>query len=88
MLFSGVVHGLFKKDYGGLHPTQKPVALMRDLIETYSNEGDTILDFTMGSGSTMLACQNTNRNGIGLEINDNYFKVATDRVNQNKQKLF
>ena len=71
-----------------VHPTQKPVALMEYLIKTYTNENETVLDFTMGSGTTMVACKNTNRNGIGIEMDKDYFKIATDRVNQNKQKLF
>ena len=68
-----------------VHPTQKPVALLEYLIKTYSNEGDTILDNTMGSGSTMVACVNTKRNGIGIELDDNYFKIAQERVKQAKQ---
>lgn len=71
----------------GLHPTQKPVALLEYLIKTYSNEGDTILDNTMGSGSTMVACVNTKRNGIGIELDDNYFKIAQERVKQAQQQL-
>jgi site-specific DNA-methyltransferase (adenine-specific) len=71
-----------------VHPTQKPVPLMEYLIKTYTNEGETVLDFTMGSGSTLVACQNTNRNGIGIEQDENYFKIATDRIEQNKYKLF
>ena len=63
-----------------LHPTQKPVALLEYLINTYSNEGDTVLDFTMGSGSTGVACINTNRSFIGIELDDNYFNVAKDRI--------
>ena len=78
----------YKKDYTGYHPTQKPVLLLEDLIKTFSNENDLVVDLTMGSGSTMVVCQNTNRNGIGIEMDENYFKIATDRVNQNKQKLF
>ena len=72
----------------GFHPTQKPVALLEYLIKTYSNEGDTILDNTMGSGSTGVACVNTNRNFIGIELNKEYFDIASDRINetQNKQK--
>ena len=59
----------FSRDKGnvGVHPTQKPVALMEYLIETYTDEGETVLDFTCGSGSTLLGCQNTNRNGIGVD---------------------
>jgi len=72
----------YKKDYTGHHPTQKPVLLLEDLIKTFSNENDLVVDFTMGSGSTMVACQNTNRNGIGIEMDEDYFKIATDRVNQ------
>lgn len=70
------------------HPTQKPVSLMEYLIKTYTNENETVLDFTMGSGSTMVACQNTNRNGIGIEQDEKYFKVAEKRIEQNKYKLF
>lgn len=74
----------FKRDKlkCNLHPTQKPVALLESLIKTYSNEGDIILDNTMGSGSTMVACVNTKRNGIGIELDDNYFKIAQERVQQ------
>lgn len=61
------------------HPTQKPVALMEYLIKTYTNEGETVLDFTMGSGTTMLACKNTNRKGIGIELDKNYFEIAEKR---------
>ena len=71
-----------------VHPTQKPIALMEYLIKTYTNENDTVLDFTMGSGSTMVACQNTNRNGIGIEMDDNYFEIAKKRINENEYKLF
>ena len=65
---------------GKLHPTQKPVALMEYLIKTYTNEGDTVLDFTMGSGSTGVACKNLNRNFIGIEKDEKYFKIAEERV--------
>ena len=70
------------------HPTQKPVALMEYLIKTYTNEGETVLDFTMGSGSTLVACQNTNRNGIGIEMDEAYFKIAGQRIKENAHKLF
>ena len=73
---------------GSFHPTQKPVPLMEYLIKTYTSESETVLDFTMGSGSTMVACQNTNRNGIGIEQDENYFKIAQDRVKENEYKLF
>lgn len=67
------------KDF--FHPTQKPVALLEWLIKTYSNEGDIILDNTMGSGSTGVACVNNNRNFIGIELNEEYFKIAEKRIN-------
>ena len=70
----------YKKDYGGLHPTQKPVALLKDLIKTYSNEDDVVLDFTMGSGSTGVACKDTNRNFIGMELDEKYFEIAKQRI--------
>ena len=65
----------------GLHPTQKPVALMEYLIKTYTNEGETVLDFTMGSGTTGVACKNLNRNFIGIELDDKYFEIAKERIN-------
>ena len=65
-----------------LHPTQKPVALLEYLIKTYTNENETVLDFTMGSGSTGVACVNTNRNFIGIESDENYFNIAESRINQ------
>lgn len=64
------------------HPTQKPVALLEYLIKTYTNEGDTVLDFTMGSGSTGVACVNTNRNFIGIELDDKYFEIAESRIKE------
>lgn len=73
------------------HPTCKPVALLEWLIKTYSNEGDTILDFTMGSGSTMVACANTNRKGIGIELMEEYYDIAVKRVKEsitNTKNLF
>ena len=63
-----------------LHPTQKPVELMEYLIKTYTNENETVLDFTMGSGSTGVACVNTNRNFIGIEMDDKYFNIASKRI--------
>ena len=87
-------HGLSNKSYytnypkqilrfigeRGLHPTQKPVALLEYLIKTYTNEGELALDFTMGSGSTGVACINTNRKFIGIELNENYFNIAKGRL--------
>ena len=64
------------------HPTQKPVALLEYLIKTYTDEKDTVLDFTMGSGSTGVACKNTGRHFIGIELDKNYFNVAVERVNE------
>ena len=72
----------YKKDGNGYHPTQKPVALLEDLIQTYSNEGNTVLDFTMGSGSTGVACVNTNRRFIGIELDDGYFNIAKKRIEE------
>ena len=63
-----------------LHPTQKPVELLEYLIKTYSNEGMTVLDNCMGSGSTGVACLNTNRNFIGIELDENYFNIAKNRI--------
>ena len=70
----------YSKDNDGYHPTQKPVKLLEDLIQTYSNEGDTVLDFTMGSGSTAIACINTNRNYIGFELDKHYCDIANERI--------
>ena len=69
-----------------VHPTQKPVALLEYLIKTYTLENETVLDFTMGSGSTGVACKNLNRKFIGIEQDDNYFQIASDRINVNKPK--
>ena len=71
----------YKKDYQGLHPTQKPVLLLEDLIKTYTNEGDQVLDFTMGSGSTGVACKSLGRKFIGIEMDEAYFKIAKERIN-------
>lgn len=68
----------------GLHPTQKPVALMEYLIKTYTNEGETVLDFTMGSGTTGVACMNTGRNFIGIERDERYFQIAKERIEEAK----
>ncbi len=72
----------FKKVKGTVHPTQKPIALMEYLIKTYTNENETVLDFTMGSGTTGVACKNLNRKFIGIEMDDNYFKIAEKRINK------
>ena len=65
-----------------MHPTQKPVALMEYLIKTYTNEGETVLDFTMGSGTTGVAAINNNRNFIGIEMDETYFNIASKRVQE------
>lgn len=72
----------FKKTHPSVtvHPTQKSVELCEWLIKTYTNEGDLVLDNTMGSGSTMVACVNTNRKGIGIELDETYYKIAKERV--------
>lgn len=65
---------------GNVHPTQKPVALMEYLIKTYTNEGDTVLDFTCGSGSTGVAAKNLSRDFIGIEMDEGYFNIAQERI--------
>ena len=65
---------------GKVHPTQKPVALMEYLIKTYTNENETVLDFTMGSGTTGVATKNLNRKFIGIEMDDKYFEIAKERI--------
>ena len=77
----------FKRDSNKIHPTQKPVALFEYLIKTYTNEGDTVLDNVMGSGTTAIACLNTNRNSIGFELDKGYFDIANERVDRHKQEL-
>ena len=69
------------EDEGKLHPTQKPIALYEYLVKTYSNEGDTILDPCMGSGTTGVACMNTHRNFVGIERDPEYYQVAHSRLN-------
>lgn len=79
----------FKSEGKIVHPTQKPVPLMEYLIMTYSNEGETILDFTMGSGTTGVAAKNTNRSFIGIEMDEKYFMIAKDRIeNANPLEIF
>lgn len=76
----------FKRDASRIHPTQKPVALLEYLIRTYTNEGETVLDNCMGSGSTGVACVNTGRNFIGIELDPVYFEIAKDRIERSKAK--
>lgn len=80
----------YSKDYTGFHPTQKPVALLEDLVLTYTNQNDIVFDFTMGSGSTAIACINQNRRFIGIEKDENFFKIASERItaHQTQFKLF
>jgi len=70
----------YKKDYDGHHPTQKPVLLLEDLTKTFSNENNLVVDLTMGSGSTGVACKNLNRDFIGIEIDKEYFEIAKQRI--------
>ena len=76
----------YKKDYTGYHPTQKPILLLEDLIKTFSNENNLVVDLTIGSGSTAIACINTNRNYIGIEKDETYFNIACERTNQAERK--
>ena len=80
----------FKQENKSFHPTQKPVALLEYLIKTYTLEGETVLDNTMGSGSTGVACKNLNRSFIGIEKDEGYFKIAKDRIENHvvQRKLF
>ena len=72
----------------GFHPTQKPVSLLEFLVKTHSNEGDVVLDNCMGSGSTGVACVNTGRNFVGIEIEKKYFEIAEERILDSEKKLF
>ena len=72
---------------GKQHPTQKPIPLMEYLIRTYTNENETVLDFTMGSGSTGVAAKNLDRKFIGIEQDEAYFKIATDRISKEEKQL-
>lgn len=72
---------------GKVHPTQKPAQLMEYLIKTYTNEGDIVLDFTMGSGTTGVACINTGRNFIGIELDENYFNIAKERIEKAQKEV-
>ena len=77
----------FNRDKDKLHPTQKPVELLKYLIKTYTNENEWVLDNCMGSGSTGVACCATNRNFIGIELNDKYFEIAKERINNPYQPI-
>jgi site-specific DNA-methyltransferase (adenine-specific) len=77
-------------DKSGYHPTQKPILLMEYLIRTYTNENELVLDFTMGSGTTGVACKNLNRDFIGIEIDKDYFEIAKERIEKHtkQERLF
>ena len=77
----------FNRDRDNLHPTQKPVALLEYLIKTYTKEGEIVLDNCMGSGSTGVACVNTNRNFIGIELDDKYFEIAKQRIERHMRQI-
>jgi len=77
----------YKKDYDGYHPTQKPVLLLEDLIKTFSNENDLVVDLTSGSGSTAVACINTKRNYICIEKEQQYFDLSVERVRKHQQQV-
>ena len=78
--YPGSIQTFKNPNNNSLHRTQKPVALMEYLIKTYTNELETVLDFTMGSGTTGVACCNTNRDFIGIELDKHYFKIAEQRI--------
>ena len=75
------------RDGNRIHPTQKPIALLEYLIRTYTNEGETVLDFTAGSGSTGVACVNTNRRFIGIELDEGYFNIARKRIEEAQNEI-
>ena len=81
-----IIVGKWEANKGKLHPTQKPVSLMEYLIKTYTNENELVLDFTMGSGSTGVACINTNRKFIGIELEEKYFEIAENRLKEATEK--
>lgn len=76
----------YNRPHPPIHPTQKPVDLLEYLIKTYTNEGDVVLDFTIGSGSTGVACRNTGRKFIGIELDSNYYNIAKERILNNEEK--
>lgn len=76
----------FRRDASRIHPTQKPVALLEYLVKTYTNEGETVLDPFMGSGSTGVACVNTGREFIGFEKEERFFEIAKTRIEQTQKQ--
>ncbi|MDD3973051.1 MAG: site-specific DNA-methyltransferase [Clostridia bacterium] len=85
-----IIEGLWEANAGKVHPTQKPVPLMEYLIKTYTNEGELVLDNCIGSGTTAIACINTNRNYIGFELDKGYFEIAQNRIinHSSEKRLF
>ncbi len=85
-----IIEGLWEANAGKVHPTQKPVTLMEYLIKTYTNEGELVLDNCIGSGTTAIACINTNRNYIGFELDKGYFEIAQNRIinHSSEKRLF
>ena len=83
-----IIVGKWIANKGKVHPTQKPVSLMEYLIRTYTKENEIVLDFTMGSGSTLVACKNTNRRFIGIEKEEKYFNIANQRLMDTETPLF
>ena len=77
----------FSREYKPIHPTQKPVSLFEYFIKTYTNEGETVLDNCIGSGTTAIACLNTNRNYIGFELDKGYFDIANNRIDKYKRNM-
>lgn len=77
----------FNHDKSKIHPTQKPVPLFEYLIKTYTNEGETVLDNCMGSGTTAIAAINTNRNFIGFELDETYYNIANDRIEKSLERV-
>ena len=76
----------YNRPHPPIHPTQKPLELMKYLIKTYTNEGDLVLDFTMGSGTTGVACRDLNRRFIGIELNKEYFNIAKERIENGRSR--
>lgn len=82
-----IIEGCWEANAGKIHPTQKPVSLFEYLIRTYTNEGDTVLDNTMGSGTAGVSCLNTGRNFIGIEKDAQYFELAKERIEAHEFSL-
>ena len=86
MISNNIIYGnneIFDCEKKYIHPTQKPLELVKYLVLTYSNEGNMVLDSCMGSGTTGVACKELNRNFYGIEIDENYFNIAKERIENN-----